>query len=420
MKSVLICPADRHAVAALARQQPLALWPFLGKPVLDHALIFLASKGAKEVRVLAADRPDEVRAFVRRGEAWGVSIEVVPEARELTREEARAKYQTSSPAGWLPAPLDIITLDALPQMPDRQLWESYSSWQSVLLAYMPQGLLEKVGMRELSPGVYIGRRTRIAPSAKLNPPCWLGEHAWIGPRAIVGPETVLEDHVYVDQSAEIAHSVIGPRTYVGVLTEVRNSLAWGRNLLNIKTGSHTEIADHFLLGELGLSTRGGSSSIFGRLAALMALVFTCPVLAVAGFRNRGSGQPLFVCKIASRSGTLQAMPVGDTINYHELSGFAGWMRRWPQLWNIVRGTFRWVGNRPLNPNQALELTTDFERLWLAAPTGLFSLADTLGCPDEFTDDTRSHSSFYAVDPDSRKEWRILWRIFCAVFGRRSD
>ncbi len=54
----------------------------------------------------------------------------------------------------------------------------------------------------------------------------------------------------------------------------------------------------------------------------------------------------------------------------------------------------------------------------AAPTGLFSLADTLGCPDDLSDDTRSHASFYAVGPDARKEWRGLWRVFCAVFGRR--
>jgi hypothetical protein len=207
---------------------------------------------------------------------------------------------------------------------------------------------------------------------------------------------------------------------VGVLTEVKDSLAWGRNLLNLKTGSHTEVSDHFLLGELGLSTRSGTSSPPGRLAALLALIFTSPLLLVAWWRNRRSGQPLFVRKIAARSGSLKAMPVGDTIHYHELSGFTGWTRRWPQLWNIVRGNFRWVGNRPLAPNQATQLQSEFELLWLAAPTGLFSLADTLGCPDEFSDDTRSHSSFYAVDPDKRKEWRILWRVFCAVFGRQPD
>jgi hypothetical protein len=419
MKALLICPADRQSVAALARRQPLALGPFLGKRILDHALTFLAARGAKKIRVLAADRPDEIRAFVRRGETWGVSIEVLPEARELSREEARSKYQSADPAGWLPTPHDILALDALPQLPGHPLWENYAGWQAALLAWLPEGARQRVGMRERSPGVYIGRRTRIAPTAKLHPPCWLGDHAWVGPRAVIGPETVVENQVYVDESAEIVHSVIGPLTYVGVLTEVRDSLAWGCDLLNLQSGSHSEVSDHFLLGELGLSVGRSSSPWPGRLAALLTLALTSPLLLVAWRRNCGSGQPLLLRKIAVRSGSRQAMPVGDTFDYHELSGFAGWTRRWPQLWNIARGDFRWVGNRPLAPAQAAQLDTEFERLWLAAPTGLFSLADTLGCPDDLSDDARSHASFYAVDPDARKEWRVLWRVFCAVFGRGS-
>ena len=81
MKALIICPADRKLVAALARRRPLALTPFLGQPLLARVLTFLASAGAKEILVLAADRPDRLRKFVGRGEAWGVKIEGIPEAR---------------------------------------------------------------------------------------------------------------------------------------------------------------------------------------------------------------------------------------------------------------------------------------------------------------------------------------------------
>ena len=419
MKALVICPADRQAVAVLARRHPLALlalWPFLGRPVLAHALTFLANAGAKEVLVLAADRPEEIRAFTGKGEAWGVKLEVIPETRELTIAEARAKYQANGMAGWLAAPYDVITLDALPQLPARPLWKDYASWRAAQIEWMAEGAKEKVGMRELEPGIYVGRRCRIAASAKLRPPCWVGEHAWIGPSATIGPETVLEDHVYVDQGAEVVRSVIGPQTYVGALTEVRDSLAWGRDLLKLTTGSHTEVTDHFLLGELSPSTtRGNSSGFLARLAALASLVVTSPVVLLAWARNRGSGRPLFVRRVVLRSGSRGAMPVGDTVAYHELNGARGSWRRWPQLWSIVRGDFRWVGNRPLTAEQAGQLQGEFERLWLAAPIGLFCLADSLGCPDEFNEDTRSHASFYAVDPDPRKDWRILR---AALFGPR--
>jgi hypothetical protein len=420
MKALIICPADRQSVAALARREPLALlalWPFLGKPVLAHALTFLAAAGARDILILAPDRPDEIRAFTGRGEAWGVKVEVLPESRELSPAEARAKYQPNGTAGWLPAPQDILTLDALPQLPDRPLWQDYAGWQAALLAWLPQGAKERVGMRELEPQLFVGRRSRIASTARLHPPCWIGECVWIGPGAIIGPDTVIEDNVYVDQGAEIVHSVIGPRTYVGGLTEIRDSLAWGRDLLKLTTGSHTEVTDHFLLGELGAPARRHASALPGRLAALLALILTSPLLLMAWWRNRGSGQSLFVRRVAERCGSRTGMPVGDTVAYYQLGGFTGRASRWPQLWSIVRGDFRWVGNRPLTADQAAQLQGEFERLWLAAPTGLFCLADTLGCTDDFTDETRSHAGFYAVDPSPRKDWRILRRVFGSVFGR---
>ena len=417
MKALVICPAGRKTVAALARQRPLALTPFLGQPVLAHTLGFLASAGAKEILVLADDRPDKVRKFVGRGEAWGVKIEVIPEARELTVAEARAKYQTAA-AGWLSAPNDIYLLDRLPQLPAHALWESYAGWQKALLTWLPQAAPGKVGMRELSPGVFIGLRARVDDSAKLQPPCWVGANVWLGPCAVVGPEAIVEDDVYVDEGAEISRSVVGPKTYVGALTEIRDSLAWRHDLLNLASGSVTEVTDHFLLGELGPATQRHSSSVPGQIAALVALVATSPMLLVAWLKNFGSGRPLFVRHVAERSGTRVARPVGDTFHYFEMAVFSGKWKRWPQLWNIVRGQFAWVGNRPLTPEQAARLATEFDQLWLAAPTGLFSLADAAGGADGFNDETRAHASFYAVDPARWKDGKIFWRVICNGFQRK--
>jgi len=414
MKALIICPADRQAVAALARRRPLALTPCLGQPVLGQVLAWLASAGAREITVLAADRPDRIRSFVGRGEAWGVKIEVLPEARELTVAEARAKYQTGV-GSWLPAPHDVFLLDHLPQWPDRSLWESYAGWRQVLLACLPQAAREKVGMREISPGVYLGLRTRVAESAQLIAPCWIGANVWLGPRVVIGPETIVEDDVYVDEGAEISRGVIGPKTYVGALTEVRDSLAWGRDLLNLANGSVTEVTDHFLLGELGPPKRPASSNVLGRLAAMLLLGLASPLVLVAWLKNRGSGQPLFRRKIAVRSGSRVARPVGDTLVYYELRGVRGLARRWPQLWAIVRGQFVWIGNRPLAPDEAVQLQGEFDQLWLNAPTGLFSLADAMGDPEDLSDETRAHASFYAVDPGRHKDLKIFWRVICNAF-----
>jgi len=39
---------------------------------------------------------------------------------------------------------------------------------------------------------------------------------------------VLEREVFIGRGAEVSHSVVGPETFVGKFTEIRNSLAWGR------------------------------------------------------------------------------------------------------------------------------------------------------------------------------------------------
>ena len=72
MKALLICPAKRHSVAALAETVPLALLPMLGKPLLECWLEYLALLGAREISILADDRPEEIRGFVGDGARWGL------------------------------------------------------------------------------------------------------------------------------------------------------------------------------------------------------------------------------------------------------------------------------------------------------------------------------------------------------------
>jgi len=89
----------------------------------------------------------------------------------------------------------------------------------------------------------------------------------------------------------------------------------------------------------------------------------------------------------------------------------------PKLWNIFRGEFAWVGNRPLTKAQAALLSNDFERLWLNTSVGLVSLADVRGCIDSLNDESRAHASFYAVQHHWTFDLSILASaLFDAVFG----
>ena len=411
MKTLLICPARRAAVAALADSSPLALVPVFGRCLLEYWIAERVARGARHVLVLASDRPDQVRAKLDDGTRWGVRIEVLPEIRELTAAEARAKYRASPAAGWLPAPADALLVDRLPGLPDHPLLEGYAAWFAALQAWQPHPFTpDRIGQREVRPGVWVGLHSRIDPTAQIEAPCWIGENVTIGPDAVIGPESILDDGVLVDTGARVARSVVGPQTYVGEWTSVENSFAHGDALTNWRTGSALRVPDAFLLSSLAPRPRGTESAGWsGRTLALLALVVTAPAAALAILVAACRENPVLPARLAIRPGTPSPAAAVATFTFREIAGVAGWLRRWPQLWSIVRGDLAWFGNRPLSPAAAAALANDFERLWLAAPAGFFSLADAHGCAESPSEETHAHASYYAVHAGPRLNWFILTR-----------
>ena len=247
MKALLICPDQRLGIAALAESAPLSNIPILGKSLVEYWVEHLATLGAKEVLVLATDRPDQVRVRIGSGARWGLRASVMAEKSELTLAEARLKHQADL-AAWLSAPDDVIAMNHLPGLPQHSLVTSYADWFAGVRALLPHALTpDRIGVRELKPGVWVGLNARIPSDAKITGPCWIGERVWIEAGATIGPNTVLEREVFIGRGAEVSNSVIGPETFVGQFTEVRNSIAWGSTLINWERDSCLRVPDAFLL-----------------------------------------------------------------------------------------------------------------------------------------------------------------------------
>lgn len=139
-------------------------------------------------------------------------------------------------------------MDNLPSLPQLPLFTSYADWFAVAQALMPHALTpDRIGVRELKSGVWIGLNAHVAAGVKLIAPCWIGERAWIEAGATIGPNAVLEREVFIARGAEVSHCVIGPETLVGQFTEIRNSIAWGSTLVNWQRDSCLKVPDAFLL-----------------------------------------------------------------------------------------------------------------------------------------------------------------------------
>ena len=251
MKTLLICPAIRPAVPELAKNGPLATAPILGECIVSHWIEHMAMLGARDVRVVAADRADRVRAILGDGARWGVQLEVIAASIEPTPAEATAHYRADGDAGWLEAPNDIIVMNHLPGCPELPLFESYASWFAAQLAWMPYALTpSRVRVSELRPGIWVGRRAHLSPTAELIAPCWIGDQVFVEPGAIVGPGAIIEDRSVVADDARITQSWVGPDTFVGPMTSVASSLAWGSSLTNWRSDSSLQVPDPFLLCSL--------------------------------------------------------------------------------------------------------------------------------------------------------------------------
>src|SRR6202030_1639896 len=119
----------------------------------------------KQVTILAHDRPELIQNAVGSGARWGIQTEVIAESSELTVEDAAEKYNAAA-----------SVMDHLPGLPGRPLFEGYESWYRTLLDWMPVAKTpDRVGMRELSEGIWVGLHGQISSDARLEAPCWIGD-----------------------------------------------------------------------------------------------------------------------------------------------------------------------------------------------------------------------------------------------------
>jgi NDP-sugar pyrophosphorylase family protein len=247
MNAVLICPSARPAVANLTTFGPLAAIPLLGESLVEYWLAHLALNGITEVKILSDDRPEQIAAIVRNGARWGLKAEVITESRELTAGQAEIKYAGALKNGSLK---EILTLDRFPGSMT-PIFTSYSDLFAAIFEWMPKAQTpDRVGMREIRPGIWAGLHTRISPEAHLHAPCWIGGNVFIGANAIVGPMTVIEDRSFIEPEAQVISSVIGPDTFVGRIAAIHDSIAWGSLLINWKSGASAQAPDPLLLSAL--------------------------------------------------------------------------------------------------------------------------------------------------------------------------
>ena len=267
MKIILICPSNRSAVPLLAQSAPLAATPLLGQSLLEYWLAYIACSGTKEVVVLTDDRPAYIRSITGTGERWGLKVSVIEESRELTPAQVLLKYDRL--LGLESAQNNIFVLDHFPNASEKLLFSDYTTHFQSLLNWMPRARTpDRIGVKELAPGIYCDLRALVCVEAKLEAPCWLGKNVYVGAGATAGPNTIVEDGSFIEAGAIVSQSFVGPNTFVGKLAELSNSCALGDMLVHLATGSVTKVPDNFVLSALRQPRAPQSARWLDRLSEL--------------------------------------------------------------------------------------------------------------------------------------------------------
>ncbi len=416
MKAVLILPDHRECAGFARRMKPLALMPFMGRNLLDLWLEKLAADGFKKVTLLVADRPEEIRRAAGDGGRWGLRLTIIPVPREPTIEAAQTLFATD-------AETKVIALETLPEGTSLLLWESTEGLYDVMRRKFSQVEPEsRLTMRRLASDVFVSTQARIAPTAVIEGPAWIGPRVIIGDHAHIMGGSIIEGAAFIDRHACIRGSWIGPSTYVGAMTEVSHSFAWGDGLENWRLASFVEITDDFLLASLKRHRFGGTrSGWMTRLFALLLMVVTLPLAVLTMLRTRLMKRE---SSLARRQVILPPPSSQDrytrTTALHALNGHEGLFSRWPELWRVWRGDMHLIGNRPLTAAQAANLGDEFEQLWLASPAGVFSLADAADDGLDGPEADLAHAACYSVHRSFRMNLRILLRCLPRFLTLRSS
>ncbi len=245
--------------------------------------------------------------------------------------------------------------------------------------------------REIAPGILVGRRATIHPTARLVAPVYIGAGSQIERDAEVGPGAVIGANAIVDAGATVTDSCVLEGTYVGQLVKVEGRVVRGGLVLDADSGEGLRIVDPFLLGEvsprliarplLGLLARAADSlvALLLLLLALPALAVIAAALLVTSLATRQAGRVIELRpRVRWRKGgeadgvaaeretygmphfrTRRAdggyLPMGAFLERTQLD-------RIPALVSVMNGDLRVVGVKPLTPAEADRLTEEWQRL----------------------------------------------------------
>ena len=445
--------------SAIELDRPDFLMPLIDKPLVHHVIEHAVRCGAREVDVVVGSHDNAIREIANDGKRWGVQVRVhlpvgqthsyslirsilgrnphqdaevlllhtealCPQARPKTSAATAGPVVFTHDGAWTGIALlnqrDVI--ERYPLNGSRQHFESalidqaasrgrlieneptltfgsgteFLASQDRLLRGEFPDLLSHLSTAE--PGVWIGRNTRLHPTARITAPVYLGANCDIGKGVTLGPSAVVEDACLIDEGVNVANCLVLSSSRVGEGLDLNNTVMCGTKVFNTKINAAIDICDDVLASDLAsVSFLKLFSGLASRITGAVLFVLTIPVLALLALSALLRPQARWVRKDFVRTPVPENQYLWKTCQLfayqrgeQQRSGrYALWhdllTRVIPGLSAVALGRLRLVGVSPRSAEELDELPKPWRDMLLAAQTGLISESLIQFGPDAPTD-----------------------------------
>lgn len=408
MNTLLICDATPGGKGFFRPRVPAALVPVFGRSSIDRALEQIHREGGAEVIVLASDRPHLVRAALASGSHWGMRVQVEAVESVLSADVARLRFSDGF------ATAGDISVRRLSESNKLSAAAGAEPGRELFARLLESGTQpDLVTMRQTAPGIWASSRARVHPAAKLVAPVWIGPSVRIAAGAEIGPGTIIEAGALVEPEARLVAAWIGPDTYVGRGAELVEAEVWGSVIQAKAGGGLLDVSDTFVLADL--RNRGAEATgLLSRGAAAMLLALTLPVALPWMLWRVMRKRPVFIPREVHLSGCGRGVPSVRMLR--SLAEVSGLRSRWPELFEVLCGRMRLVGNRPLPRRSLAGLGAARRELWTRKPSGIFSLADAESIDGDRAGAAQSHAAWFTTHDRPGLRASIFFRcLFRTLF-----
>jgi len=205
MQGIILVGGEGTRLRPLTYGTPKAMVPILGRPFLEHMLVYLRRHGVTDVSLAMGYKPDPIRAYFGDGSRWGMKLTMVVEAEPLGSAGAIKQFE-----GVMQQPFFAFNGDILTNMDMTAMRETHQRTRAAVSIFLLQVEDPSAfGVVAIDAGARIRRFVEKPPRAEA-PSRWANAGVWLFepsvlPRIPAGRRSMVETELFPELIAASEH-----------------------------------------------------------------------------------------------------------------------------------------------------------------------------------------------------------------------